>query len=514
MNINRYLLCIIATIFMSNIGSAYAANIENRDIILKLGDHRAYVKNKLVYIDDNNKQVTPIVKGERTLVPVRFIATQYADDILWDDTSKQVTIRSGKNEIITTIGSNILNINGKENIIDTEATLINERTYLPLRAICEALGKTLFYSERGIIIISDTTKKWEKGDVTYILGKFATPIKYEEINYNGNKLNVIKLNPKDPTIGLKVELPNDKLNNTAAFSDIVSGKGAFAAINANFFTAYSEMKEPIGHVIDESEVMYGQSGLDSVLIMKNGDVRFTKPIIHVIGTTNGKADNVYLGEGRFDYHQWAAYGINALEQDRYSAILYTPARGDKVKINCEGYVITVEDGIVMSKVYVAEAYETTIPQNGYVVFIGADEAKLSMSHEAFKEGRTVQMRYRVKDGEGNEININDIKCAVSGGPLLVKDGEVVEVIPDSFSSDVRFTTQKTRRTAIGTDYSGNLMLVYTNKASIDDMKLIMKMLGAKHALNLDGGASSGMYYNYKVIAAPGRLLTTILYVYN
>ena len=85
---------------MGVVNYAYAAGIERSDVILHLDDSRAYVNGSLVYIDKLNKSVVPIIKNERTLVPVRFIAEKYADEILWDKDSKKVTINSGKNQII------------------------------------------------------------------------------------------------------------------------------------------------------------------------------------------------------------------------------------------------------------------------------------------------------------------------------------------------------------------------------------------------------------------------------
>ena len=45
--------------------------------------------------------------------------------------------------------------------MDTAAITENDRTMLPLRAICEALGKFVFWDDRGLIVITD-----EEGAVT------------------------------------------------------------------------------------------------------------------------------------------------------------------------------------------------------------------------------------------------------------------------------------------------------------------------------------------------------------
>ena len=45
------------------------------------------------------------------------------------------------------------------------------------------------------------------------------------------------------------------------------------------------------------------------------------------------------------------------------------------------------------------------------------------------------------------------------------------------------------------------------------MRELMLQLGCQDAVNLDGGASTGMYYNGQTLATPGRQLTTTLQVF-
>lgn len=50
-------------------------------------------------------------------------------------------------------------------------------------------------------------------------------------------------------------------------------------------------------------------------------------------------------------------------------------------------------------------------------------------------------------------------------------------------------------------------------AKIQQMRELMLALGCVDAINLDGGASCGMYYDGKYIATPGRELTTTLQIH-
>lgn len=86
-----------------------------------------------LFIDENG----------RMMVPVRALANALGVDnnnIVWNDSLKAVTLKAGNTTVETRIGSDIITVNGKDTKIDTKAVIKDERTYLPLRAVAEALG--------------------------------------------------------------------------------------------------------------------------------------------------------------------------------------------------------------------------------------------------------------------------------------------------------------------------------------------------------------------------------------
>ena len=57
--------------------------------------------------------------------------------------------------ISLTIGESGIIINGESQKLDVAPIIRNGRTFLPLRACAEAIGKEVFYC-KGLILISDT----------------------------------------------------------------------------------------------------------------------------------------------------------------------------------------------------------------------------------------------------------------------------------------------------------------------------------------------------------------------
>lgn len=124
-------------------------------IILHIGNSKAYVNNIQKAVDSTNNSVCPLIIDERTLVPVRFISENLGAKVDWEDATSSVVITYNGSTIKLSIGSNIMFINGIQKQIDVPARILNDRTFIPLRALVESLNKKIFWDDRGIIIISD-----------------------------------------------------------------------------------------------------------------------------------------------------------------------------------------------------------------------------------------------------------------------------------------------------------------------------------------------------------------------
>ncbi len=144
--------------------------------VLKLDSPVAFAKGRRTYVDAANYDVVPFTENGRTLVPVRFIAENFGATVGWDDATQAVTVNLDGNNIALQIGSNQMTVNGEVITLDVPAQTYNSRTLIPLRALVEALGKSVFWDDRGLIIISDTEKAWEAGQVNSLLEMLASRV--------------------------------------------------------------------------------------------------------------------------------------------------------------------------------------------------------------------------------------------------------------------------------------------------------------------------------------------------
>ncbi|MBN7772201.1 glycosyl hydrolase family 18 protein [Clostridium aminobutyricum] len=100
------------------------------------------------FVDENN----------RTLLPMRKLLESVGAEIGYDNPTRTVTAtkmmdsddQGTNNEptvVQVTIGQNAISVNGKQVEIDTQAIIKEDRTYLPARAILEAFGYDLKWSQ-------------------------------------------------------------------------------------------------------------------------------------------------------------------------------------------------------------------------------------------------------------------------------------------------------------------------------------------------------------------------------
>lgn len=105
-----------------------------------------------------------------------------------------------------------------------------------------------------------------------------------------------------------------------------------------------------------------------------------------------------------------------------------------------------------------------------------------------------------------------VEGALQAGPRLLVNGSVsLNVAAEGFK-DPKILTGGGARSALGLTRDHKLILLTTGGATIPQLAQIMKQAGAYQAMNLDGGASSGLYYNGKYLTTPGRLISNALVV--
>jgi hypothetical protein len=111
-----------------------------------VGDYRtilysipAYIK-VLINDEELTSEIPPIVRNNRTLVPLRAIFEALGLTVGWDGATKTITGEKDGVKITLTVNSKDAVVNDIPVKLDSPATIVNRRTMVPVRFIAESLG--------------------------------------------------------------------------------------------------------------------------------------------------------------------------------------------------------------------------------------------------------------------------------------------------------------------------------------------------------------------------------------
>jgi hypothetical protein len=99
---------------------------------------------------------SPIIQNDRVLIPIWMIAEAMGLSVSWDGETKTVTLNKGELYAEMTIGNATINANGRQVNTDVAPTIIDDRTFVPGRALSEAFNAEITWngSSRIVYIIT------------------------------------------------------------------------------------------------------------------------------------------------------------------------------------------------------------------------------------------------------------------------------------------------------------------------------------------------------------------------
>lgn len=114
--------------------------------------------------------VQPTIINNRTFVPFRAIFEKMGADVNWDGDTQTITANRGSTEIKLTIGSATAYVNGEAKELPAAPFIESSRTLVPLRFVGEAFGAEVNYDD-ATTAISIVDSNWPKrgGDLNLAL---------------------------------------------------------------------------------------------------------------------------------------------------------------------------------------------------------------------------------------------------------------------------------------------------------------------------------------------------------
>ena len=156
------------------------------DVVVSMQINNPIMEVNGVYTEiDEGRGTTPVVLNDRTFVPIRAIIDAFGGNVVWEESSQTVTLTMNSDVITLKIDSNIAYLNGEKETLDASPVIINERTMLPIRFIAEGfnLGVAWDGDTRTVSIIRNLFEDWEYERLQQELTPYSG-VAYKVINNN------------------------------------------------------------------------------------------------------------------------------------------------------------------------------------------------------------------------------------------------------------------------------------------------------------------------------------------
>lgn len=126
---------------------------------------RTHDENVTLYLNGSKIEcdVPPVIVDGRTLVPVRAFFEQLGAKVAFNERQKKVTITNDEYNVLITIDSSEVYVNGKKETLDVPAKIIvdedgNGRTMIPVRFISTKMGYNVLWNQEILTVsISNST---------------------------------------------------------------------------------------------------------------------------------------------------------------------------------------------------------------------------------------------------------------------------------------------------------------------------------------------------------------------
>jgi len=472
----KYVIILLVLIFVLT-GQSFA----NNELKIKINE-------KAVDFSENTGE--PFIESGRTLVPLRVVVESLNAQVSWDHDLRQAVVKKNETTVIVPIGASYIYKNDKKIENDSKALILNGRTFLPIRVVMEAFGYDVKWEEMSRSILINQKNK-----------KSINPID-QSVTINGGKIQVngFKVDLKDENIKVKTALAKNAVGQVDTLENIAKANEATLAINGSYFSAYddTEIKDPYGILVVDGEIVHNSNKRATIGFKDN------KIDIDYVDTTI-KGSN---GEPTWKY-SWNGYWLNhSVIENGVSLTVYDENRGNETN-SLFGRNYVVEDGIITK---IVDNQSVKIPENGYVANLyGVLGNTPSEVYDRFRIGFPFKYDVTLKPEAGNDKFWNTLDYATGAGPALIIDGKITIDYEKEGFVEKKITEFSSGRSAIGYTADDELIFI-TTTATINELAEIMKNLGCIEAMNLDGGASSGLYHEGQYIRKPGRDISNIIYI--
>jgi hypothetical protein len=337
---------------------------------------------------------------------------------------------------------------------------------------------------------------------------FADGVEYARVrrDFSGMPVDINLLRLDLKKVRLDVHHALDRAIGLETTSSIAKRKGAIAAINAGFFRLdRTEFAGDMAGILVVDGNVWSESHNDRIAIrIMNGDTRTEVWFDHLLTETRLWHDSNFL----------QLSGINR-QRNANEMVAYTPTFGESTLTDSLGSEIVFRNctGVLRCGIVVNEkGGNSPIPKDGFVLSIGSNLSKdATRLIELLKSNRDpfeTRIRLASELTGRPRFRIGKTEDITNGVPQLIKNGKI-DITWEQEKASKSFVETRHPRTAVAKLKGGKFLMLTADgrskqSAGLDlyDLAEYMLELGAVDAMNLDGGGSTTMFLDGKVVNNP------------
>jgi hypothetical protein len=304
-------------------------------------------------------------------------------------------------------------------------------------------------------------------------------------------IHVLLLDPRRSRLVLARAM--DEIVGVETTSSLAARHGAVAAVNGGYFrTTGTYRGEPTGLLVMAGKVLSEPLGRRTALAISNAGGRTR------LAAARLEVKAVVIVEGQ------KAYPVSGFNRPREEneLIVFTPEFHRTTLTGPDGLEAVVEGGRIAA---ISDgAGSRPIPGGSCVLSAGGAARQWARDH--LRAGARIEIRKEIKSDPPLPFTADFI---VGAGPQLVRDGQAaVAAEVEQFSAD--FSLKRHPRTAAGIRGDGIIVLVTVDGRqpkksagmTVQELAVLMIGLGCREAINLDGGGSTTMAINGRIVNNP------------
>jgi exopolysaccharide biosynthesis protein len=330
-------------------------------------------------------------------------------------------------------------------------------------------------------------------DVTTPVVKGVT---HRQIKHGGLCINILEILPEAP-VSIRPYRALDAGIGTESLVSLARRHKAIAAVNGGYF-------EMAGTVQGES---VGALKIDGEWVSEPEQERAAFGLSTANGQIEAIIDRIEL-RVELALPSGEALVVDGINRGRINdeLILYRPIFHRVTLTDADGMEVVVRNQSV-TEIRDGQG-SSRIPDDGYVLSANDSKRDSLRSHISIRDALAVREIVYPQNSE-NQSWWESVEHIISGGPLLVRDGvPTIAREQDAEGFDRRFYGWWHPRTAVCIKADGTLVFVTITAANskvrrgvkLSRLADLLLELGARDALNLDGGGSTMMIINGEIVS--------------